>query len=107
MVADTRFSCDGLDECVKLWRAAQAAHVGLWALSGKAGRSEETIESTSSAKEKPTAVVELWARKRSNKYHLPTCQWARRIRPENLVKFRSATEARDAGYVPRNVCNPF
>lgn len=30
-VADTRFSCDRLEEYVKLWRAAQAARVGLWA----------------------------------------------------------------------------
>jgi len=36
-VADTRFSCDRLNEYVKLWRAAQAAHVGLWGLSAKGG----------------------------------------------------------------------
>jgi len=43
---------------------------------------------------------------RSNKYHYPNCQWAFKIKPENLVKFRSAAEARAAGYVPCKVCNP-
>ncbi len=43
---------------------------------------------------------------KSNKYHYPTCQWAQKIKPEYLVKFQSAKEALNAGYIPCKVCNP-
>ncbi len=43
---------------------------------------------------------------KSNKYHYPTCTWARRIKPQNLVVFRSAGEAQEKGYVPCKVCKP-
>ena len=43
---------------------------------------------------------------KSNKYHYPSCQWAQKIKQENLVKFKSAKEALDAGYVPCKVCRP-
>ncbi|MEW6214677.1 MAG: Ada metal-binding domain-containing protein [Nitrospirota bacterium] len=43
---------------------------------------------------------------KSNKYHYPTCKWALRIKPENLVTFKSAKEALAAGYVPCKVCKP-
>lgn len=44
--------------------------------------------------------------KKSNKYHYPSCVWAQRIKPANLVVFDSAKDARAAGYVPCKVCNP-
>ena len=31
--------------------------------------------------------------KSSNKFYLPTCQWAKSIKPENVVCFKSAEEA--------------
>ena len=43
---------------------------------------------------------------KSNKYHYPTCEWAAKINPKNLVIFKSAKEAQDAGYVPCKVCRP-
>jgi methylphosphotriester-DNA--protein-cysteine methyltransferase len=43
---------------------------------------------------------------KSNKYHYPWCEWALKIKPENLVKFESAKEALAAGYVPCKVCKP-
>jgi methylphosphotriester-DNA--protein-cysteine methyltransferase len=43
---------------------------------------------------------------KSNKYHYPTCEWALKIHPDNLVTFKSAKEALDAGYVPCKVCRP-
>jgi hypothetical protein len=42
----------------------------------------------------------------SNKYHYPTCEWAQKINPANLVKFKSAKEALDKGFVPCKVCKP-
>jgi len=44
--------------------------------------------------------------KNSNKYHYPTCRAAQKIKPENLVTFKSAKEAQAAGYVPCKVCKP-
>ena len=43
---------------------------------------------------------------KSNKYHYPTCEWALKIKAENLMTFNSAGEALEAGYVPCKVCNP-
>jgi hypothetical protein len=42
--------------------------------------------------------------KRSNKYHYPSCRWAKKIKPYNLVTFQSVKEAQEAGYVPCKVC---
>jgi len=44
--------------------------------------------------------------KNSNKYHYPDCKWAKKINPANLVTFKSAKEAKEAGYVPCKVCKP-
>jgi methylphosphotriester-DNA--protein-cysteine methyltransferase len=43
---------------------------------------------------------------KSDKYHYPNCEWAQKINPANLVKFKSAKEAQEAGYVPCKVCRP-
>ena len=42
----------------------------------------------------------------SNKYHLPTCQWAQRINASNLVTFSSKQDAESRGYIPCRVCRP-
>lgn len=42
--------------------------------------------------------------KNSNKYHLPTCQYAKRIKPENAVCFSSAEDAATKGYLPDKGC---
>ncbi len=42
----------------------------------------------------------------SNKYHLPDCRYAAKIRPENKVHFASEEEARGQGYNPCKSCNP-
>jgi hypothetical protein len=44
--------------------------------------------------------------KKSNKYHNPTCGSAQKIKPDNLVTFKSAQDAKAAGYVPCKVCKP-
>ena len=44
--------------------------------------------------------------KKSNKYHYPTCKWAQKINPSNLVKFNSPEEAIKAGYSPCKICKP-
>jgi len=44
------------------------------------------------------------ASKNSNKYHLPTCQWANKIKPENRICFSSKEEAESRGYQPAKCC---
>jgi len=50
--------------------------------------------------------AEFWASKVSNKYHYPSCEWAQKIKPENLVKFSSPEQAQKDGYIPCKVCAP-
>lgn len=52
------------------------------------------------------ALAEFWASKKSNKYHIPSCRWAQKIKPTNLIKFTTSQEAINAGYVPCKVCSP-
>lgn len=42
----------------------------------------------------------------AKKYHRPDCRFAKRIKPENLVYFKSSEEAESQGYVACKVCNP-
>jgi len=44
------------------------------------------------------------ASKNSDKYHLPTCQFAQKIKPENKVCFSSKEEAESRGYQPAKCC---
>lgn len=43
---------------------------------------------------------------KSNKYHYPSCQWAKKISPQNEIWFTSSADARAHGYVPCGVCHP-
>ncbi len=50
--------------------------------------------------------AEYQGSKKSNKYHYPTCRWAQKIKPGNLVTFASTEQAAKAGYVPCKLCRP-
>jgi micrococcal nuclease len=50
--------------------------------------------------------AEFWASKNSNKYHLPTCRYAQKIKPSSLIKFKSPEDAVAAGYIPCKACKP-
>jgi hypothetical protein len=52
----------------------------------------------------PAANCQFVGSKNSTKYHLPSCQWAKRIKPENLVCFSSAEDATAKGYQPDKNC---
>ena len=43
---------------------------------------------------------------KSNKYHYPYCEWAKKIKPSNEIWFSSSADAVAHGYVPCKVCNP-
>lgn len=52
------------------------------------------------------ALAEFWGSKKSDKYHSPSCTWAQKINPKNLVKFNTPQDAARMGYVPCKVCRP-
>ena len=64
-----------------------------------------TVE-PSSVTENTTAEKKFVGSVKSNKYHLPSCEWAQKISPSNEIWFSSAEEAKAKGYVPCKVCNP-
>ena len=83
-VADTRFSCGQLEQYVKLRRAAQQQRKGIWSMIPKGGKPDAAMQQKAGSQ-----GLELWASTTSDKYHLPSCGWAKRIKPENLVRFGS------------------
>jgi len=44
--------------------------------------------------------------RRSKKFHLPSCSAVQKMSAENRVEFRTAAEAKAAGYVPCKLCKP-
>jgi hypothetical protein len=42
----------------------------------------------------------------SDKYHYPSCVWAQRMKPSNVIVFTSSDQAIKAGYTPRDVRKP-
>jgi pilus assembly protein CpaE len=42
----------------------------------------------------------------SDKYHYPDCKWAKTIRPEKLISFKSVAEAKEKGYRRCPTCTP-
>lgn len=47
-----------------------------------------------------------YASAKSTIYHLPSCKWAARISPKNLLTFSSKAEAESKGYRLCKVCKP-
>jgi competence protein ComEC len=43
---------------------------------------------------------------KSNKYHYPSCQWAKKISPQNEIWFTGSADAQAREYVPCGVCHP-
>jgi len=46
------------------------------------------------------------ASKYSEVFHRPDCEWAKKIRPDNLIIFKTREEAIKSGRRPCKVCNP-
>ena len=46
------------------------------------------------------------ASRKAKKYHRPSCEYAAKIKDENLVTFDSAAQAQAAGYAPCGACKP-
>ena len=56
----------------------------------------------------PDTVVESTyvASRKAKKYHRPSCQYAAKIKDENLVSFDGAAQAQAAGYAPCGASKP-
>lgn len=65
--------------------------------------SRSSVSSVSTTDQKEFAYV---ASRHSDKFHLPSCRYARQIKPENLIGFKTREDATRAGYVPCKVCRP-
>ena len=50
--------------------------------------------------------ITLVGSKKSDKYHVPSCTYAGKIKSENKITFTSVDEAKKAGYKPCKVCMP-
>jgi hypothetical protein len=85
----------------------QAAQTGV-----TAGSEADTVSSALAlqkemARDRVTEASAVYVgSKTSNKYHYPGCKWAKQIRPERLIRFKSAKEAQERHYIPCPVCKP-
>ena len=57
-------------------------------------------------KSKTVEQVVYYGSSKSNKYHLPSCEWAKKIISSNRVAFKSPEEAKAKRYEPCGVCKP-
>lgn len=94
--------------------ALAAKPEGLSAAAAPA-KSPETGSTTRATFPKPVAPIQATPRPSrtlvgsslSDKYHRPSCEWARRISAGNEVWFSDPDDARRRGYVPCKVCRPW
>jgi hypothetical protein len=63
-----------------------------------------SASANTSAPESDNQKCAFVASKSSNKYHLPTCQFAKKIKPENKICFSSKEEAEKRGYQGAKCC---
>lgn len=63
----------------------------------------ESLKNTDTEQNTPQSCAFMGS-KNSDKYHLPTCRWAKQIKPENQVCFSSAEDAQSKGYQPDKNC---
>ena len=47
-----------------------------------------------------------WASAKTDKFHLPTCEWGQKIDDSNKIVFNSREDALASGREPCSVCNP-
>ena len=67
---------------------------------------EPTPTSTPDPEEEWLNEGPFWGSRDSDKYHKPSCYWAKQISPDNLIIFRTRREAIEAGYKACKVCKP-
>ena len=53
-----------------------------------------------------SATTEYWASAKTDKFHLPTCEWAEKISDDNKIVYDNREDAIADGKEPCGVCNP-
>ena len=53
-----------------------------------------------------SANVTYVCSQKSDKFHLPDCEWAQKINPKNKITYNSRDAAVADGRIPCQVCNP-
>lgn len=86
---------DYVDSFRRFQTEARSENRGLWGLPAASQESPR----------KPSRGTYVGSA-RSNKFHIQSCQWAKKISPDNLVTFASRSDAQKRGYVPCKVCDP-
>ncbi len=65
------------------------------------GKEDESTKEEQSDSKKDCAFI---GSKNSNKYHLPSCRYAKNIKEENIVCFSDQQDAENKGYKPCGQC---
>jgi len=66
--------------------------------------SQDNTDDKSSSSE--SSDTEYWASAKTDKFHLPDCEWAEKISDDNKIIYDSREDAIADGKEPCNVCNP-
>jgi hypothetical protein len=76
--------------------------VAYWRLARAASQTPRMMASGSTT----SVSIAFVGNRISQVYHVPTCAWANKIRPRNVVSFASAAQATGSGFRPCGVCRP-
>lgn len=87
-----------------LERDARENKRGLWSLINPIPPWEFRKGSTSKSSSLPSGFY--YASKNSDKYHRPSCQWAKKISESNLIVYKTKKDAEKAGYQACKSCKP-
>ena len=68
--------------------------------------SVKNVKEDSSNSNSTSASSEYWASAKTDKFHLPTCEWAEKISEDNKIIYTSREDAIADGKEPCGVCNP-
>lgn len=115
------------DYFLELQQEARECNNGLWGIEVDEGekeqaqeseepqqeepKEEEPIEEEPVTEDEPTIEEEpqqgqYCGSKNSDVYHYPSCTYAKKIKPENLIWFIDENDAKSQGYRPCKKCNP-
>jgi hypothetical protein len=84
-------------------KAAQIQTPAVAAAAEASKTAQEAVAGTASTETIPKDCAFVGS-KNSTKYHVPSCTFAKRILPKNLVCFKSAEEAQSQGRQPDKGC---
>ncbi len=93
-----------VDEFTQLQEQARINKKGFWAPNKVISKEKEPeIVITKPSVSKTGA---FFGSLKSDKYHYPSCRWAKKITYDNKIGFKNKTEAINMGYIPCKVCKP-